>query len=131
MSLIPPWVKWGALAAALTTAFWGGWKVQGWRADARERAATVAANEALTQALSRQASGFAQERLEWLERREAGERAAREAQALAAASRATEAAWRRRFDQLTREAPDACFNLALPDAVFDGLHEAPSDTGTL
>lgn len=52
--LIPPWVLPVLAAIALAGAFWGGWKVQGWRCGARQVEALQRAQERFRQQLEKQ-----------------------------------------------------------------------------
>jgi len=44
--VIPPWLRWAALALALAGAFGAGWRVAAWRAEAAQLAAVKAARSA-------------------------------------------------------------------------------------
>lgn len=58
-----------------------------------------------------------------------GNAAVKELQVRDADRAVTAQAWQAKYNRLQREAPDACFNTALPDAIFDadvvGVRDGP------
>lgn len=122
----------GGITLALGLACWLLYAQVG---SARERAAAAesqletaaSANAGLTEAIKTQEARRLQELADRDKELERAEAATVKALAAATRSRASEASWQTRFNQLTR-APDACWNVALPDGVFIGM-SADGNTG--
>lgn len=126
-------VQLGIAAALLAAVLVLGWLLKGAyedKATAEANASTaISANQGLSKSLDDQAKRHLKELADRDAKVAAGNAAVKELQARDAARAQAAQVWQSKYTRLQKEAPDACFNTALPDALFDadalGVRDGP------